>query len=172
MEQYILSIDAGGTLTRALLLDRRARVIARASSRTKTISPEEGAIEHIPEELYQAVRHVILRIIQEKGLHKGQIVGLGLSVQRATFCLWDRRTGENYTNFISWADVRAAKQTVRMNGNLIWRIIQIGAGILSRITGSTFLIAASQLKFVTDHIISRLLWVFEEKPELRKKAEL
>lgn len=170
-EKYMLAVDAGGTLTRAILLNSGGKVVARASSRTGTLSPEEGAIEHVPEEIYQAVRQVILRIIREQGLREGQIAAMGLSVQRATFCLWDRKSGEPRTNFISWSDVRAAEQTIKMNRNPFWKIVQLGAGIASRITGSTFLIAASQLKFVTDHAITRLLWVFDKKPDLREEAE-
>ncbi len=170
MEHYILSLDAGGTLTRAILLDRDGRVRARKSVETSVISEEEGAIEHDPLELYQAVCEVAVGIIRENELREEQIDGVGISVQRATFCLWDRKTGEPLTRFISWSDVRAAGQAMRMNRNLFWKFIQVLTGIASRITGSTFFTAASQLKFVTDHILPRLLMVFEEEPEIRRKA--
>lgn len=171
MERFILAVDAGGTRIRSLLLDRQGRVRARQSMETKIVSDEEGAMEHDPVELYQAVRNTALRLIEENQLKEEQIAGIGISVQRATFCLWDRESGQPLTRFISWSDVRAADQAMRMNRNLLWKIIQFFAGILSRITGSTFLTAASQLKFVTDHILPRLLMVFDMNPEIRKKAE-
>jgi len=171
MERYILAIDSGGTLTRALLLDHDGRVHARKSVETRLISEEEGAIEHDPQELYQAVCEVTLGLLQENRLEEEQIAGLGISVQRATFCLWDRESGEPLSRFISWSDVRAADQASRMNRNLLWKLIQFITGILSRLTGSTFFTAASQLKFVTDHILPRLLLVLEQNPEIRRKAE-
>jgi glycerol kinase len=171
MKNYVLAVDAGGTRTRAVLMDRKGRITARAFASTKTLSPEEGAIEHDPEELYQAVRRVILQLLHEQEIRAGQVTALGISVQRGTFCLWDRRSGKPRSNFISWSDVRSAGQTVKMNRNLLWKIVQTGAGIASRVTGSTFLIAASQLKFVTDHAITRLLWIFDKNPGLRGEAE-
>ncbi len=170
-EKYVLAVDVGGTVTRAVLLNAAGKVSARAYSSSKTLSPEEGAMEHDPEELWVTVRRVLLKLIKKQGLAPGQISAMGMSVQRATFCLWERESGTPCTNFISWSDVRAAKQAYRMNHNPLWKIVQFGSGVLSRITGSTFFIAASQLKFVTDHILTRLLWVFEREPELYRRAK-
>lgn len=171
MDRCILAVDVGGTVTRALLVDKGGGVIARTSAHTHTISPEGGATEHSPEEIYQAVRAVMLDLLASPVLREREVAALGLSVQRGTFCLWDRETGEAFTNFISWSDVRAAAQAIQMNRNVIWKIVQLGAGLLSRITGSTFLMAASQLKFVTDHVITRLLWIFSRHPEYRSMAK-
>ena len=76
MEQFILAIDSGGTLTRALLLDHAGRVHARKSVETRLISEEEGAMEHDPRELYQAVCDVTLGLLRENRLGEEQIAGL------------------------------------------------------------------------------------------------
>jgi len=170
-DKFVLAVDVGGTVTRAVLLNSAGRISARHYLASSTISPEEGAIEHDPEELWQTVRSVIMQLIETEKLSPVQVTALGLSVQRATFCLWDRESGKPYTNFISWADVRAAEQAYRMNHKVLWKLLQLGAGILSRITGSTFFMATSQLKFVTDHILTRLLWIFEGDPELYRRAK-
>lgn len=170
MERLVLSVDVGGTVTRAILVDKEGCIRASLGVKTPVSSVEEGAIEHDPLELYQAVHDVTLRLIRENKLVQEQIAGLGISVQRGTFCLWDRDSGRPLTPFISWSDIRAVDQAARMNRNFLWKLIKCAAGIASRITGSTFLTAASQLKFVTDHILPRLLRVFEENPDIRRKA--
>ena len=169
-EQFVLALDVGGTVTRAILLNKAGRVSDRTYISTDTVSSEEGMMEHDPEQLWQSVQRVIFSLIEKNSLKPGQISGLGISVQRATFCLWDKNSGEPRTNFISWSDIRAAEQAYKMNRNPVWKLLQVGAGILSRITGSTFFMAASQLKFVTDHILTRLLWVFNNDPELYRRA--
>jgi len=171
VERYLLALDVGGSLTRALLLNSRGEVLRRSSQHTKTLSSDDGAVEHSPEEIFQAAKRVLWTLISEAALQQGQIAALGISVQRATFCLWERRTGRPRINFISWADVRASDQADRMNRNFFWRIVRLGAGIAGRVTGSTFMVAASQLRFVTDHILPRLLWVFDREPGLRREAE-
>lgn len=169
-EQFVLALDVGGTVTRAVLLNKTGRVVDRGYISTDSISTEEGMLEHDPQQLWQSVVGVIFRLIEKHALEPGQIRALGMSVQRATFCLWDKYSGQPCTNFISWSDIRAAEQALKMNRKTVWKALQLGAGILSRITGSTFFMAASQLKFVTDHILTRLLWVFEHNPEIGRRA--
>ncbi len=169
-EEFVLALDVGGTVTRAVLLNSAGAVCDRTYIATDTISTDEGMMEHDPEQLWKSVRSVIARLIEKNSLVPGQVSALGMSVQRATFCLWEKSSGIPCTNFISWSDIRAAEQAMKMNRNPVWKLLQVGAGILSRITGSTFFMAASQLKFVTDHILTRLLWVFDQQPELYRRA--
>lgn len=166
-----MAVDVGGTVTRAVLLNAAGRVIDRTNVASTLISTEEGMMEHDPEELWQSVLNVLFQLIKRNRLEAGQISALGISVQRGTFCLWDKKSGVPCTNFISWSDIRAAEQAFKMNRNPFWKLLQIGAGLLSRVTGSTFFMAASQLKFVTDHILPRLLWVFDGNPELYRRAK-
>ncbi|MFW6208324.1 MAG: glycerol kinase 5 [Spirochaetota bacterium] len=170
-KRFVLALDVGGTVTRAILLNEAGRVSDCTYVTTDTISGEEGMMEHDPEQLWQSVQSVIFSLIEKNSLVPGQISALGISVQRATFCLWEKDSGKPCTNFISWSDIRAAEQAYKMNRNPVWKLLQVGAGILSRITGSTFFMAASQLKFVTDHILTRLLWVFSNDPELYRRAK-
>lgn len=166
-----MAVDVGGTVTRAVLLNAAGRVVDRTNVASTLISTEEGMMEHDPEELWQSVLKVLFQLIKKNRLEDGQISALGISVQRGTFCLWDKTSGVPCTNFISWSDIRAAEQAFKMNRNPFWKLLQIGAGLLSRVTGSTFFMAASQLKFVTDHILPRLLWVFDGNPELYRRAK-
>jgi glycerol kinase len=170
-ENYVLAVDVGGTVTRAILLNNAGWVSDRTNVASNIISTEEGMMEHDPEELWQSVLNVIFQLIERNRLAAGQISALGISVQRATFCLWEAKSGLPCTNFISWSDIRAAEHAFKMNRNPFWKLLQLGAGILSRLTGSTFFMAASQLKFVTDHILPRLIWTFSRNPDLYRRAK-
>lgn len=169
--RYILALDVGGTFTRAALLDGSGKVVERISRETRTLRPEEGAVEHDPEEIWASVRAVLAEAQQVLADRGAQPAALGLCVQRATFCLWRRSDGALLTNFISWADVRAAGEAGRMNRNPLWLLLRAAAALLSRITGSSFMTATSQLRFVTDHIFPRLLYLFRRRPELRAAAQ-
>ena len=88
-QQYVLAVDVGGTITRAILLNAAGRVSDRTHVSSTLISTEEGMMEHDPEELWQSVLKVIFQLISRNRLEAGQISALGISVQRATFCLWE-----------------------------------------------------------------------------------
>ena len=170
--KYILALDVGGTFTRAVLLDEVGRIAGRFSRKTAGLHPEEGAVEHRPEEIWGSLREVIDEArgkLAEEG-HAAP-AAIGLCVQRATFCLWRRRDGKLLTNFISWADVRAAGEARRMNRNPLWILLRGAAVLVSRITGLPFFTATSQLRFVTDHIFPRLLYLFRRRPELLSSAK-
>lgn len=166
-----MALDIGGTFTRAILFNREGKPVRRAGVSTAMLSPEEGALEHDPEELWRSVIGVVHEIISDLPMHGREIEALGLGVQRATFCLWDSETGVPRTNLISWSDTRAADEARWMNRIWVWKILQFFAGIASLFTGSTFLTAVSQLEFVTDHVLPRLLYFFKRDPELRAAAE-
>ena len=92
---------------------------------------------------------------------------LGVTVQRASFCLFDPGSGKAVTNLISWSDVRAAGTAEAMNRNPLWRVIKVGVGLLARITGSAFFRTASMLRFTTVHVSCRLKYLLDSRPALR-----
>ncbi|MFO7850016.1 MAG: FGGY family carbohydrate kinase [Spirochaetia bacterium] len=168
---YILALDVGGTSTRAILFNRRGEVAGRTSEISATHAPEEGAMEHDPEDVWRSAVKVIHKTLADLPGGGKEIAALGISVQRATFCLWERTNGTVRTPFISWSDVRGADTAHRMNRMWLWKILQFFARIGSIFTGSTFLTAASQLVFVTDHALPRLLWLFERDPDLKQDSK-
>jgi glycerol kinase len=145
-------------------------VTERFSRETRTLRPEEGAVEHDPEEIWGCVQEVVGEAQAALSARGAAPAALGICVQRATFCLWRRSGGELLTNLISWADIRAAGEAQRMNRNPLWLLLRFFAAIISRITGSSFFTATRQLRFVTDHIFPRLLYLFRRRPELYAAA--
>ena len=170
MKTYIVSVDAGGSSIRALLFDSSGEIKGRAQIPVKVISLEPGSIEHDPEELWNQFISVINTLITSSNISFSEIASIGISVQRATFTLWDKK-GTACCNFISWSDVRAAETTAAMNKNFKWNLIRLGASIVSFFTRDTMLTAIGMLKFVTDHAISRLNWLFITRPEIYTRAK-
>ena len=127
---------------------------------------EEGAVEYDPEAIISAVVSVAAELASTEGL-ASQPAAVALTVQRATFCLWEHATGKPVTNLISWSDLRSTATAEKMNRALIWQIIRLGAGLLARLTGSAFFRTASMLKFTTVHVSCRLKYLLDRNPDLR-----
>ncbi len=170
-KKYLIGVDAGGSSIRAFLFDFSGKTIAQVSKKVRTLHPEEGATEHDPEEQWQALLFVLKKLIGDYTGGAEEIASLGLSVQRTTFTLWDSVTGEPCCNFISWADVRAAETTDRMNANFKWKMVKYAASVISKITRNTMLTATGMLTFVTDHALTRLRWLFDRYPDVYEKAK-
>lgn len=169
--KYVIGIDAGGSSTRAFLFDFSGKIVARETEKAETLHPEDGATEHNPEEQWQVLLNVVKELIRKHTEGAHEIRAIGLSVQRSTFTLWDRKTGEPCCNFISWADIRAGATTDRMNRYLKWKFIRFVAFIISKITRNTMLTATGMLTFVTDHALTRLRWLFDTRPDIYERAK-
>jgi glycerol kinase len=105
---YILAIDQGTTSTRAILFDSAGGIAASHAIALRQIYPDNGWVEHDPEEIWQAVRASCR--IAAKGVAPGDIAAIGITNQRETTVLWDRRTGAALYNAIVWQDRRTAER--------------------------------------------------------------
>ncbi len=170
IKKYIIAVDAGGSSIRALLFDHQGRILGREQVQTTVISPEPGAVEHEPMDQWNQFRKAVTTLVNKLDVSFSEIASIGISVQRATFTLWDR-TGRPCHNFISWADIRAAETTASMNRNFKWKLVKLGAAVVSLFTRSTMLTATGMLKFVTDHALSRLNWLFARYPDIYERAK-
>jgi len=105
-KNYILTIDEGTTSTRALLMDRHMNVVGMASKELSLIYPNPAEVEQNPEEIYQSTVDVIRQCVKSANVDPNDIEAVGLTVQRGTFCLFNRKTGKPLTNFFVWMDRR------------------------------------------------------------------
>lgn len=169
MGLYILSLDSGGAGIRALLFDKQGNIRIREYIKTPASFPCSGAVEHDPLELWEALLSVCKKAIKTAGGPEN-INALGISNQRASFCLWEKDTGKPLSPVIGWADVRAADVVDRMNRKSSWKALKRTAFVLGRITGSVMLTATSMLKFTTDHASCRLKWLLERDPALKERC--
>jgi len=169
-KKYIIAIDAGSTGIRSILFDRDGHIIKREYEKTPAEHPEEGATEHDPELLWQALLTTTRALFKDGDVSVNEIASIGITNQRSSFCIWDRKTGEPLTKFINWQDVRAAETIAKMNRHPIWMLLKGTMKLFSRLINSTLMIATSMLVLNTDHTIGKVRWLFNLKPELEKKC--
>ena len=105
---FILAIDQGTTSSRAILFDSRATPLASHSIELKQFFPANGWVEHDAEEIWQATLSCCR--VAAKGVAASDIAAIGITNQRETTVLWDRKTGEALHHAIVWQDRRTAER--------------------------------------------------------------
>ena len=123
-ESYIISIDQSTQGTKALLFDRDGMLLQRKDLPHKQIINEKGWVSHDPEEIYQNTVQVVKNLVEESGISKESVKGIGISNQRETSLIWEKKTGKALANAVVWQCARAAE--------ICRRVEQIGAAEMIR----------------------------------------
>jgi glycerol kinase len=108
MSQYIGAIDQGTTSTRFILFDRTGRIVSVAQKEHEQIYPNPGWVEHDASEIWRRTEEVIADALEQRALRASDVAAIGITNQRETTVLWDRRTGEPVHNALVWQDTRTA----------------------------------------------------------------
>jgi len=108
MTQYILALDQGTTSSRAILFDRQGAIAGIAQQEFTQHFPHPGWVEHDASEIWQSQFAVAKKVLQDKGLAAKDIAAIGITNQRETTVLWERKTGEPIAHAIVWQDRRTA----------------------------------------------------------------
>ena len=152
-DPLILSIDQGSTGTKVICINRSAAVVASAYEPIRSINKQSGWVEHDPAEIWNSVVQSLEKLSKEISFER--IVGIGITNQRETTLLWDRKTGEPYHNAISWQCRRSRSICDRFNDDSFKNEVR-------ERTGSPLDAYYSATK---------IIWLFENISGLRKKAE-
>lgn len=102
MAAFVLAIDQGTTGSTVALMDARGKVRASVNYEFPQVFPKPGWVEHRPDEIWSSVGKGIRAILRRKLCKPGDIAAIGITNQRETALLWDRRTGEPLNNAIVW----------------------------------------------------------------------
>lgn len=105
---YLLALDQGTTSSRAIVFDRQGRIKAIAQKEFEQIFPRPGWVEHDPNEIWSSQAGVAAEALTRAGVPSRDVAAIGITNQRETAIVWDRRTGEPVTNAIVWQDRRTA----------------------------------------------------------------
>src|ERR1051325_3020068 len=108
MSNYIGAIDQGTTSTRFIVFDHSGRIVSVAQKEHEQIYPQPGWVEHDAAEIWRVTGEVIAAALEERALRASDIAAIGITNQRETSVLWDRRTGEPVHNALVWQDTRTA----------------------------------------------------------------
>lgn len=145
MKKYILALDLGTTGNRAILFDKNQRVVRKAYREFKQHFPKPGWVEHDPEEIWRSTLGVIKQVLSHVKL--SDIAAVGITNQRETAVVWNKKTGKPVMNAIVWQCRRTQDicNALKKKG--------LGKFIKSR-TGLTIdpYFSASKVKWILDHV--------------------
>src|SRR5215218_10333390 len=106
LAEFIAAIDQGTTSTRCMIFDHDGTEVGRHQLEHEQILPKAGWVEHNPVEIWERTASVIASALNRTDLSAGDLAGLGITNQRETALVWNRRTGRPYYNAIVWQDTR------------------------------------------------------------------
>lgn len=152
---FILSLDQGTTSTRAILFSSEGKEIASASEPLEQHYPADGEVEHDAGEIFSASVKVLRAALQRAGAQSGQVAALGVTNQRETVVVWDRRTGEPVGRALVWQDRRTAPACEALRSR----------GAEPRVTALTGLLLDPYFS------ATKLAWILDSQPGLRARAE-
>jgi glycerol kinase len=155
MGNFIGAIDQGTTSTRFIIFDSSCHIVSIAQKEHRQIYPKPGWVEHDAEEIWRCTQEVILEAMVSASLHAKDLAAIGITNQRETTVVWDRKTGKPVCNVIVWQDTRVAPMVVAFAA-------QGGQDRYRAKTGLPLATYFSSLK---------LRWILEEISEARAQAE-
>lgn len=151
-DPLLLAIDQGTTSSRAILFDRNGEMHGTAQQEFEQIYPADGWVEHDPERIWSSTLSVCREVI---GPDAGGIAALGISNQRETALVWDRRTGEPICNAIVWQDRRTASHCAELTRRNVEDDVRARTGLLLDPYFSA----------------TKIAWILDQVPGARQRAE-
>jgi glycerol kinase len=117
MTAYLGAIDQGTTSTRFIVFDRSGRIVSVAQKEHEQIYPKPGWVEHDPEEIWRRTEEVISQAMKNGGFQPKDLAGIGITNQRETTIVWNRKTGRAVYNAIVWQDTRVEDSVTEFSGD-------------------------------------------------------
>lgn len=154
MTLTIAAIDQGTTSTRCMIFDHKGQVVTVAQKEHQQIYPQPGWVEHNPLEIWQRTQEVIKEALSNTN-HVFDIASLGITNQRETAMVWNRRTGKPYTNAIVWQDTRTKDICDE----------------LARAGGQDRFRSRTGLPLATYFSGPKVKWILDHHPEVQEAAE-
>ncbi len=153
-EKYILALDQGTTSSRAILFNSRAEIKTIAQEEFRQIFPQSGWVEHDPNDILKSQLNTMNRVIRESGINHRQIEAIGITNQRETAVMWDRKSGQPVHNAIVWQDKRTAPICEELKGR----------GLETHVRQTTGLVIDSYFSG------TKIKWMLDNVSGLRERA--
>ena len=155
MNDFILAIDAGTTSSRAILFDRKGNTVGVSQHEFTQHFPKESWVEHDATEIWETQLLAIREVLKNQSITASQIHAMGITNQRETTILWDRKTGIPVHNAIVWQDRRTASicETLEKAGKAPLFYEKTGLLLDAYFSGT------------------KIKWILDQDPELRTQAE-
>ena len=155
MKKFLVAIDQGTTSTRAILFSISGKPVYISQKEFTQYFPKDGWVEHNPNEIWSTTRKVLTDVITKSKKLKGKILTIGITNQRETTILWDKKTGKHVYNAIVWQDRRTAEFCKKYKTKKKEKIINKKTGLL------------------IDPYFSgtKIKWILENVPKAKKLAK-
>ncbi len=156
MSKYVAAIDQGTTSTRCIIFDRQGNIVSVGQKEHEQIYPQPGWVEHNPDEIWRNTLEVISQARINANVKKAtDIAAVGITNQRETTVIWNKKTGKSYHNALVWQDTRT--------GELVNRFAKEG--------GQDRFRAKTGLPLATYFSSLKIKWLLENVDGLRADAE-
>src|SRR5437016_368366 len=155
MNKYILSLDQGTTSSRAIIFDHSGHIVSIAQKEFEQIFPQPGWVEHNASEIWSSQVGVATEAIIKAGITPKDIAAIGITNQRETTVVWDRKTGKPLYNAIVWQDTRVADTVAEF----------------AKDGGQDRFRSKTGLPLTTYFSGLKLRWILENVPGVRKLGE-
>lgn len=129
MQQFVGAIDQGTTSTRFMVFDHDGTEVGRHQIEHEQILPRAGWVEHDATEIWRNTQTVVAEGLKAAGVSARDLAAVGVTNQRETTVVWDRRTGEPYANAIVWQDTRTADLARRLDEDGSGEVIHARSGL-------------------------------------------
>lgn len=128
--RYILALDQGTTSSRAVLIDRSGVIVGQAQKEFTQFFPVPGWVEHDPLEIWSSQASVISEVMAHSGVHAKDIAAIGITNQRETTIVWEKKTGRPIFNAIVWQDRRTTEICNQLKKQGLEPLFQQKTGLL------------------------------------------
>ena len=147
LKEYIMAIDEGTTSTRAMIFDHEGHKVSASQKEFSQYFPQPGWVEHKAEEIWHAVQTTIANTIINSGIRPEQIKGIGITNQRETTVIWDRKTGKPIYNAIVWQSRQTTELAEKLRADGYGEMIHKKTGL---IIDPYF--SATKIRWILDHV--------------------
>ena len=128
--KYVIALDQGTTSSRAVVFDERAEIVAAHNIEFEQIFPHPGWVEHRPPDILNSQIDSLKLAVAKAGIVVADIAAIGITNQRETTLLWDRKTGEPLFNAIVWQCRRTAPLVERLKQDGLGNILRDRTGLV------------------------------------------
>ena len=146
-EKFVMALDQGTTSSRAIIFNKKGEIVAKSQNEFNQFYPQNGWVEHDPNEILFSVVSAMISVIRKKGINPEQIAGIGITNQRETTILWDKETGKPMYNAIVWQCRRTAEYCEELKSEGLGDYIKSKTGLLIDAYFS-----ATKIKWILDNV--------------------
>jgi glycerol kinase len=155
MRKYILAMDQGTASSKAIIFDKKGCIVGKVEKEFDQIYPKSGWIEHDANEIWYTQASVVEEVFNNANISAEEIAAIGITNQRETTILWDRKTGKPVCNAIVWQDRRSSKICDKLKEEGYQELIKDKTGLLLDAYFSG----------------TKIKWILEHNEDLRERAE-